>query len=149
MTDLAARILVVDDSVVNRKLLERLLTQESHTVETASDGRAALARIAFGQHELKVAEGDTCVIEGTTAAEPLIAAVSGFALSTSSVRLPKDISAGAATRTSGTTATSPGLRLSARAATRMSPRMSRSFSSCGTGSFLRATGTSCCITGRR
>ena len=42
MTDLAARILVVDDSVVNRKLLERLLTQESHTVETASDGRAAL-----------------------------------------------------------------------------------------------------------
>jgi CheY-like chemotaxis protein len=45
MTDLAARILVVDDSVVNRKLLERLLTQESHTVETASDGRAALARI--------------------------------------------------------------------------------------------------------
>jgi len=40
-----AHILVVDDSPVNRKLLERLLHREGHAVETAADGREALTRL--------------------------------------------------------------------------------------------------------
>lgn len=46
MTANAARILVVDDGAVNRKLLERLLIQEGHSVATAVDGVDALALLA-------------------------------------------------------------------------------------------------------
>jgi PleD family two-component response regulator len=45
MTETIARILVVDDSAVNRKLLERLLVREGHFVETATQGREALTRV--------------------------------------------------------------------------------------------------------
>jgi CheY-like chemotaxis protein len=38
-----ARVLVVDDGAVNRKLLERLLVQEGHIVATAVDGIQALS----------------------------------------------------------------------------------------------------------
>ncbi|MDP8904829.1 MAG: response regulator, partial [Chloroflexota bacterium] len=39
-------VLVVDDSVVNRKLLERALRNEGHDSLLASDGREALALLA-------------------------------------------------------------------------------------------------------
>jgi two-component system, cell cycle response regulator len=45
VTETRARILVVDDSAVNRKLLERLLEREGHFVETATQGREALDRV--------------------------------------------------------------------------------------------------------
>ena len=54
MTDQRARILVVDDSAVNRKLLERLLEREGHVVETAQQGREALARVAADPSSLDV-----------------------------------------------------------------------------------------------
>ena len=41
----ALRILLVEDVPVQRKLLERMLQNMWHAVETASDGDQALARI--------------------------------------------------------------------------------------------------------
>jgi len=49
-----AHILVVDDSAVNRKLLERLLLREGHTVETAADGREALTRLEADPESIDV-----------------------------------------------------------------------------------------------
>lgn len=46
MTATEARVLVVDDGAVNRKLLERLLVQEGHTVATAVNGVEALSLLA-------------------------------------------------------------------------------------------------------
>ena len=41
----AGRVLVVDNSVINRRLLERLVAEQGHAVETADDGLAALERL--------------------------------------------------------------------------------------------------------
>ena len=46
MTAEGGRILVVDDSKVNRMVLVRGLTTQGHTVETTEDGRQALAMLA-------------------------------------------------------------------------------------------------------
>lgn len=45
MTDKIARVLVVDDSEVNRKLLERLLSRQGHLVETVTNGHQAIERV--------------------------------------------------------------------------------------------------------
>jgi CheY-like chemotaxis protein len=42
----AGRVLVVDDAVMNRLLLERLVRQQGHDVTLAEDGQAALDRLA-------------------------------------------------------------------------------------------------------
>ena len=42
----AGRVLVVDDAVINRRLLERLVREQGHEVETAEDGLAALERLS-------------------------------------------------------------------------------------------------------
>ncbi len=54
MTESRARILVVDDSSVNRMLLERLLQKESYSVRTASNGREALAVIEADPESIDV-----------------------------------------------------------------------------------------------
>ena len=54
MTEKIARVLVVDDSLVNRKLLERLLIRDGHVVETAADGREALERVRSDPGSLDV-----------------------------------------------------------------------------------------------
>jgi len=46
------RILVVDDSEPNRDLLSRRLRRQGHTVETASNGREALAMLAIGEFDV-------------------------------------------------------------------------------------------------
>jgi signal transduction histidine kinase/ActR/RegA family two-component response regulator len=48
----AARILVVDDEVSVRQLVERILQPEGHTVDTLGDGRAAYSRILDGRYDL-------------------------------------------------------------------------------------------------
>lgn len=45
MPDSPARVLVVDDGAVNRKLLERLLQRDGHQVTTANDGVDALGKL--------------------------------------------------------------------------------------------------------
>ncbi len=39
------RVLIVDDALINRRLLERLVGQQGHAVETAEDGLVALERL--------------------------------------------------------------------------------------------------------
>lgn len=51
---LVARALVVDDSSVNRKLLERILTREGYEVETAADGKEALIRLQSDPESIDV-----------------------------------------------------------------------------------------------
>ena len=46
------RILVVDDSEPNRDLLSRRLKRQGHTVETASNGREALEKVAAGEFDV-------------------------------------------------------------------------------------------------
>ena len=45
MADRAARVLVVDDEPLNRRLLARTLERQGHAVATAEDGREALAKL--------------------------------------------------------------------------------------------------------
>jgi diguanylate cyclase (GGDEF)-like protein/PAS domain S-box-containing protein len=47
-----ASLLVVDDSEPNRDALSRRLRQRGYTVDTAADGRGALAVLATGTHDL-------------------------------------------------------------------------------------------------
>jgi class 3 adenylate cyclase len=46
MSDTAAWVLVVDDDPVNRAMLTRVLEQDGYRVDTATDGRRALERLA-------------------------------------------------------------------------------------------------------
>jgi two-component system, NtrC family, response regulator PilR len=48
------RILVIDDEVSVRQLLERVLTRAGHHVELAEDGENALAKIAKEKYDLLV-----------------------------------------------------------------------------------------------
>lgn len=50
--DATARLLVVDDEQVNRRLLGGALEKEGYTVEVAVDGRDALAKLATGRFDL-------------------------------------------------------------------------------------------------
>ena len=50
--DVPARILVVDDTPLNVKLLADLLGAKGYAVETAASGREALAKIAAGPPDL-------------------------------------------------------------------------------------------------
>ena len=47
-----ARILVVDDSALSRKISRRILEEAGHTVEDAADGLAALERYALARPDL-------------------------------------------------------------------------------------------------
>ena len=51
-----ARILVVDDEMVPRRLLEDLLTREGYEVVTAEDGEAALDRLQESQFDLLITD---------------------------------------------------------------------------------------------
>jgi CheY-like chemotaxis protein len=46
------KVLVVDDSEPNRDLLSRRLRRQGHTVETASNGREALEKVAAGDFDV-------------------------------------------------------------------------------------------------
>ncbi|MBB1603503.1 EAL domain-containing protein [Variovorax sp. UMC13] len=52
MTPRAATILIVDDQLANRRLLEALLTPEGYTTWSAASGREGLARIALEAPDL-------------------------------------------------------------------------------------------------
>lgn len=52
MTETAASVLVVDDDVLNRKLLARHLEQEGHRVSSAAGGREALHALAAERFDL-------------------------------------------------------------------------------------------------
>lgn len=54
MTDLAARVLVVDDDTELCELLEEYLTEEGFQVETVHDGAQGLDRATSGEHGLVV-----------------------------------------------------------------------------------------------
>lgn len=47
-----AKILVVDDSSLSRKISRRILEEAGHTVEDAADGLAALERYALARPDL-------------------------------------------------------------------------------------------------
>jgi two-component system chemotaxis response regulator CheY len=47
-----AKILVVDDSSLSRKISRRILEEAGHTVEDAADGLAALERYALSRPDL-------------------------------------------------------------------------------------------------
>ena len=47
-----AKILVVDDSALSRKISRRILEEAGHTVEDAADGLAALERYALARPDL-------------------------------------------------------------------------------------------------
>jgi two-component system chemotaxis response regulator CheY len=47
-----ARILVVDDSALSRKISRRILEEAGHAVEEAADGLAALERYALARPDL-------------------------------------------------------------------------------------------------
>jgi two-component system chemotaxis response regulator CheY len=47
-----ARILVVDDSALSRKISRRILEEAGHAVDDAADGLAALERYALGRPDL-------------------------------------------------------------------------------------------------
>jgi two-component system, chemotaxis family, chemotaxis protein CheY len=47
-----ARILVVDDSALSRKILRRILDEAGHTVEDAADGLSALERYALARPDV-------------------------------------------------------------------------------------------------
>jgi two-component system, chemotaxis family, chemotaxis protein CheY len=47
-----ARILVVDDSALSRKILRRILDEAGHTVEDAADGLSALERYALARPDM-------------------------------------------------------------------------------------------------
>jgi two-component system chemotaxis response regulator CheY len=47
-----ARILIVDDSSLSRKISRRMLEEAGHTVEDAADGLAALERYALARPDL-------------------------------------------------------------------------------------------------
>lgn len=54
MTPGAGRVLVVDDSSLNRQLLELMLQRDGHVVTSASDGRSALERLHADPNEIDV-----------------------------------------------------------------------------------------------
>ncbi len=54
MSPAAARVLVVDDEPHIREVVHHALTRDGFTVETASDGEAALDRLALGDIDLVV-----------------------------------------------------------------------------------------------
>jgi two-component system, chemotaxis family, chemotaxis protein CheY len=47
-----AKILIVDDSALSRKICRRILEDASHSVEEAADGLSALERYALGRPDL-------------------------------------------------------------------------------------------------
>lgn len=47
-----ARILIVDDSALSRKISRRILEEAGHVVDEAADGLAALERYALGPPDL-------------------------------------------------------------------------------------------------
>ena len=49
---MAKRILVVDDDLYIRELYEEVLKDEGYTIETASDGQAALDKLQLGGYDL-------------------------------------------------------------------------------------------------
>jgi CheY-like chemotaxis protein/anti-sigma regulatory factor (Ser/Thr protein kinase) len=50
------RILAVDDDVRSRRLLKRILAAEQHSIETASSGREALARVRNADFDLVITD---------------------------------------------------------------------------------------------
>jgi CheY-like chemotaxis protein len=48
----ALQVLVVDDEPGILRALTRLLQRDGHTIETATDGQAALARLREGDYDL-------------------------------------------------------------------------------------------------
>lgn len=59
-----ARILVVDDDVAIRRLLQRVLSREGYTVETAGDGAKALSRIQEAPPDLLLLDLMMPVMDG-------------------------------------------------------------------------------------
>ena len=47
-----AKVLIVDDSGLARRMLRRMLEEMGHTVEEASDGASALERYYINRHDL-------------------------------------------------------------------------------------------------
>ena len=47
-----ARILIVDDSSLSRRVMRRILEEAGHTVDEAADGLAALERYAIAKPEM-------------------------------------------------------------------------------------------------
>jgi two-component system cell cycle response regulator len=62
----ALRILLVEDIPVQRKLLERMLQNMGHAVETASDGAQALARILEETFDVLITDWDMPGMDGPT-----------------------------------------------------------------------------------
>lgn len=59
-----AEILVVDDEVVLRELLQEILTAGGHAVATAENGMEALARLREGRFELLISDVNMPVLNG-------------------------------------------------------------------------------------
>jgi CheY-like chemotaxis protein len=65
------RILVVDDESAIRKLCQRILIEEGFAVDTASDGKAALAMISEQDYELCLVDIKMPLMDGKELYESL------------------------------------------------------------------------------
>lgn len=59
-----AKILVVDDELLLRELLQEILCAGGHAVETAEDGRAGLDKLREGGFELMISDVNMPVLSG-------------------------------------------------------------------------------------
>ena len=65
------RVLVVDDNLINRKLATALLERMGIVVETAENGRAALARLEHGRPDLVLMDVEMPEMDGLEATQTL------------------------------------------------------------------------------
>lgn len=61
---MVARVLIAEDDPAIRRVLERVLTREGHTVETAANGREALTSIQQALPDLLLLDLKMPVIDG-------------------------------------------------------------------------------------
>ena len=63
------RVLLVDDNIVNQRLVARLLEKRGHTVQLAANGREALVRIEHDHFDLAIMDVQMPEVDGLTATE--------------------------------------------------------------------------------
>ena len=61
------RVLLVDDNVVNQRLVARLLEKRGHTVHSAANGREALDKIEQDHFDLAIMDVQMPEVDGLTA----------------------------------------------------------------------------------
>lgn len=66
MSESRPRILVVDDELLSRRILEQVLVSAGHDVETAADGQEALSKVRLHRPDVVVTDWQMPVMDGLT-----------------------------------------------------------------------------------